>query len=92
VAPLVKELRAAAAAAGRDPATLHVVSRGSFHVHDRPQGPSRRPLWGSLDEIREDIRRYAEAGLTELFLEANFQPGGADLDRALAHMEALAPR
>lgn len=57
----------------------------------RPQGPGRRPLWGTLDEIREDIARYAAAGLTELFLEPNFQPGGATLERTLAHMEALAP-
>jgi probable F420-dependent oxidoreductase len=91
VAPIVAQLREAAAKAGRDPATLRVVSRGSFHVHDRPQGPDRRPLWGSLDEIREDIGRYAAAGLTELFLEANFQPGGPAADRVLAHLEALAP-
>jgi probable F420-dependent oxidoreductase len=91
VAPVVAELRRAATAIGRDPATLHVVSRGSYHVHDRPQGPNRRPLWGSIDEIREDIGRYAAAGLTELFLEPNFQAGGARLDRTLAQMEALAP-
>jgi probable F420-dependent oxidoreductase len=91
VAPIVAELRRAAAAAGRDPATLHVVSRGSFHVHDRPQGPGRRPLWGSLEEIREDIGRYAAAGLTTLFLEPNFQPGGPALDLVLKHLEALAP-
>ena len=47
--------------------------------------------WGSLDEIREDVGRYAEAGLTELFLEANFDPRGATLDRALEGMDALAP-
>jgi hypothetical protein len=29
--------------------------------------------------------------VTELFLEPNFQPGGAALDRVLSHMEALAP-
>lgn len=91
VAPLVAQLREAAATAGRDPATLHVVCRGSFHVHPAPQGKERRPLWGTLGEIREDIERYAEAGLTELFLEANFQPGGPSLDRVLGHMEALAP-
>jgi probable F420-dependent oxidoreductase len=91
VAPVVAELRQAATAIGRDPATLHVVSRGSYHVHDRPQGPNRRPLWGSIDEIREDIGRYAAAGLTELFLEPNFQAGGARLDRTLVQMEALAP-
>ncbi len=92
VAPIVSELKKAAVAAKRDPATLHIVSRGAFHVHDKPRGPNRRPLWGTLDEIREDIGRYAAAGLTELFLEANFQPGGGDLERTLSHMEALAPR
>jgi hypothetical protein len=34
----------------------------------------------------------ADAGLTELFLEPNFQPGGADINRVLDHLEALAPR
>jgi len=91
VAPIVAELRRAAVEAGRDPATLHIVCRGSYHVHAAPQGPGRRPLWGTLDEIREDIGRYAEAGLTELFLEPNLQPGGPALDRVLGHMEALAP-
>ncbi len=79
VAPMVAELGKAAIAAKRDPATL-------------AQGPTRRPLWGTLDEIREDIGRYAAAGLTELFLEANFQPGGASVDGVLRHLEALAPR
>jgi alkanesulfonate monooxygenase SsuD/methylene tetrahydromethanopterin reductase-like flavin-dependent oxidoreductase (luciferase family) len=69
-----------------------VVSRGSFQVFDTPQGKDRRPLMGTLDEIREDIQRYADAGLTELFLEPNFQAGGPVLDDVLAHMEALAPR
>jgi probable F420-dependent oxidoreductase len=91
VAPIVARLREAAAGAGRDPATLQIVSRGSFHVHPTPQGPGRRPLWGSLDEVREDVARYAEAGLTELFLEPNFQPGGPRLERVLEHMQALAP-
>jgi len=92
VAPVVRELRAEAIKAGKDPARLHVVSRGSYQVFDTPQGKDRRPLWGSLDEIRDDIARYADAGLTELFLEPNFQPGGPVLDRVLAHMDALAPR
>ena len=91
VAPLVKEVRAAAEATGRDPRTLHIVSRGSFVLHDSPQGRDRRPLWGTLDEIREDVLRYAEAGLTELFLEGNFDPRGASLDRALRVLTALAP-
>jgi probable F420-dependent oxidoreductase len=90
IAPLLAELRTEAEKAGRDPRTLHLVSRGVVHVHATPQGPDRRPLWGTLDEIREDVRRYAEAGLTELFLEMNFTPGGARLERVLDVMEALA--
>ena len=86
------QVKDAARAIGRDPESLHVVSRGSYVVHDTPQGKERRPLWGSLAEIREDVERYAEAGLTELFLEPNFQPGGAKLDRVLGVMEQLAPK
>ena len=91
VAPLVKEIKDAAEKAGRDPARLHVVSRGTFMLHDAPQGKDRRPLWGTLDEIRDDVERYAEAGLTELFLEGNFDARGASVDRARRVMAALAP-
>jgi len=91
VIPVVKELQLAAVAAGKDPAKLQVVSRGAYQVFDAPQGKDRRPLWGSLDEIREDIGRYADAGLTELFLEGNFVPGGSSLEQGLEVMARLAP-
>jgi len=91
VAPVVKEVRAAAAAAGKDPARLQIVCRGSFRLFATPQGKDRRPLWGTIAEIREDVRRYAEEGLTELFLDGNFDPDGATVERAVEVMEALAP-
>ncbi len=91
VAPLVRELRVAAERAGRDPARLQVVCRGTFRPFDTPQGPDRRPLCGSLDEIRDDIRRYAELGLTELFLEANVLLHGWPVERTLDALESLAP-
>jgi probable F420-dependent oxidoreductase len=91
VVPLVREVRRAAEAAGRDPESLHIVCRGSFALHATPQGAERRPLWGTIEEIREDVARYRAAGLTELFLEGNFDPRGASLERALEVMEALAP-
>jgi hypothetical protein len=56
-----------------------------------PLGTPRRALWGSAAQIREDLGRYAEAGVTQMFLEPNFQPGGAQLDRVLSQMETLAP-
>jgi hypothetical protein len=49
-------------------------------------------LSGSVDQIRDDLARYAAAGVSQVFLEPNFQPGGADLHRVLGQMEALAPR
>ena len=91
VVPLVNEVKAAAEAAGRDPRTLHIVCRGTYLVQEAAQGKDRRPLFGTLNEIREDIARYAEAGLTELFLEGNFKPDGANLDETLRVMNALAP-
>ncbi len=90
VAPLVREIREAASARRKDPDLLHIVRRGNYRVHDTPQGKDRRPLWGTLDEIREDIERYANAGLTEPFLEANFVPG-VRLDQTLEVMARLAP-
>jgi probable F420-dependent oxidoreductase len=91
VTPLIRDLREAAAMAGRDPGMLRIICRGTYRVFDAPQGPDRRPLFGSLDEIRRDVDRYAEAGLTELFLDANIEPMSARLDRALEVMQALAP-
>jgi probable F420-dependent oxidoreductase len=99
VAPLVSQLREAAVGAGRDPDAVRTVSRGAVRLFDEPQGGDRRPLWGSLGEIKEDIVRYQEAGLQELFIEMNFDPeiAGPDadpkrsLDTALVLLEELAP-
>jgi hypothetical protein len=50
-------------------------------------GRGRRPLFGSLEEVREDVERYRESGLTELFLDLNFDERiaapGADPDAAM---------
>ena len=99
VVPLVQELQRAAEAAGRDPATLRIVSRGVYRVDDVPQGGERRPLWGTLAQVRGDIEQYAAAGLTELFLDPNIDPAGTvvdaepgvGLERTLDVMAALAP-
>jgi probable F420-dependent oxidoreductase len=101
VVPLVKELRSAAADAGREPGSLRTVSRGVVRLFDEPlEGDDRRPLWGSLDQIRGDVDRYRDAGLDELFFELNFDPtiGSVDADpkaamaTALHLLEALAPQ
>ena len=88
----VARVRDAAAAAGRDPARFPIVCRGSFNLTPEPLGADRRVLWGSVNQVRDDLARYAAAGVSQVFLEPNFQPGGAALERVLGQMEALAPR
>jgi len=100
IVPLLDELRGAVADAGRDPAAFRVVCRGAVRLLDEPiGGDGRRPLWGSLDQIRNDIDSYRAAGLDELFLELNFDPAvaapGADpkaaMDKALRLLDEFAP-
>jgi probable F420-dependent oxidoreductase len=94
-------VKAAAAEAGRDPDALRFVCRGVVRVSGGAAGADagRRPLTGSYDQIRADIDDLAASGVTELFVDLNFDPeiGGlaADPGRALAGatdiLDALAP-
>jgi hypothetical protein len=89
-------VRQAAVAAGRDPATLRFVCRAVAKVRTG----ERAPLVGSLTEIRDDLAGLAGTGLTEAFVDLNFDPTVAspdvDPDVAFTHacqvLEALAPR
>ena len=84
---MIERVRAVAREAGRDPESLPIVARGAVSLRDQPTGRGRRPLFGSLDEVRQDVERYRETGLTELFLDLNFDERvaapGADPDAAL---------
>jgi probable F420-dependent oxidoreductase len=91
-------VRGAAREAGRDPAAVRVICRGVVKV--RPAGlPDRRPLTGSYDEVRADLAILAEQGVSEVFVDLNFDPdiGSVDADpeesvrRATEVLEALAP-
>lgn len=92
----VSTLREAAAEAGRDPAELRVVIRGSVRVRAQDEG---RALSGTVEKIRRDMVKYAEAGATELFVDLNFDEeiGSPDADereslrRAHEALEAFAP-
>ena len=87
-------VKAAAEKAGRDPESLRFVCRGVLL-----DGPRTRPLTGSLDEIRGDFPGLAEQGITDLFIDLNFDPriGAVDADpvvamrRADAVLAAFAP-
>ncbi|TQS46789.1 TIGR03619 family F420-dependent LLM class oxidoreductase [Cryptosporangium phraense] len=87
-------VRAGAEKAGRDPDALRFVCRGVAVV-----GPRKRMLTGSLKEIRADFPALAAQGVTEVFVDLNFDPavGSPDADpvaslrHALTVLDALAP-
>jgi probable F420-dependent oxidoreductase len=94
-------VRDAAQLAGRDPAAVRVVCRGVVRL-DRGgvgAGTGRRRLTGSLDQVRGDVSWLGEQGVTELFVDLNWDPAigspGADpvaaTDRAEEIMSVLAP-
>ena len=94
----VSAVRGVAQEAGRDPSALRFVVRGAVKV--RAAGsPERKPLTGTLDEIRDDLALYRAIGVTELFVDLNFDPeiGSPSADpavsmrRAEEALEAFAP-
>jgi hypothetical protein len=91
-------VRAGAREAGRDPDRLRFVCRGAVQV--RPAGAAdRKPLTGSLAKIRGDFDGLRADGITQTFVDVNFDPeiGSPDADpdvsmrRAEEALEALAP-
>jgi hypothetical protein len=91
----VELIRAEANEAGRNPDRLRFISRGVVKVRKG----ERAPLTGSFDEIRSDIEGLAGQGITEVFVDLNFDPeiGSPEADpvqsmqRARRVLEELAP-
>jgi probable F420-dependent oxidoreductase len=89
-------VRRAAEEAGRDPDAIRIVVRGVVKAGLREDDV---PLSGTWDQIRAGAQLYAEAGVTELFYDLNWDPfiGSPDADpraageRAEEILTALAP-
>jgi probable F420-dependent oxidoreductase len=95
----VKTIRDAAHQAGRDPADVRIIVRGSLRLRDTDNADDPT-MTGTADKIAEDLERYAAAGTDEVFLDLNFdeQIGSPDADparsMAVAHevLERFAPQ
>ena len=91
-------MRSAAVESGRDPSALRFVTRGVVRLGETTSG-DRVPLQGTADQIRDDLAALAASGITEVFLDLNWDPdtvsADIDADAALEHAErvltALAP-
>jgi probable F420-dependent oxidoreductase len=84
--------------AGRDPAQLRFVCRCQVDLHDKPLA-HRGPFQGDPTQIRSDFAWYEEFGVTDLFIDLNFDEyiadhapdAGAAYKRADVIARALAP-
>lgn len=89
-------VRRAAEESGRDPDAVRIVVRGVVQAGRRDDDV---PLSGDWAQIRANAELYAEAGVTELFYDLNWDPliGSPDADprvaaeRAEEILTALAP-
>ena len=96
IARATQIVRRAAEESGRDPDRLRIVVRGVVKAGLREDDV---PLSGTWDQIRAGAQLYAEAGVTELFYDLNWDPfiGSPDADpraageRAEEILAALAP-
>jgi probable F420-dependent oxidoreductase len=101
IADDISTVRGAAERAGKDPATVRIVSRGVVRAGDPETGErgARVRLSGSYAQIRDDTAWLASQGVTEVFYDLNWDPrvGSPDADPAAAVaraeeiLRALAP-
>ena len=89
----VDVIRTAATEAGRDPDALRFVVRGVVRLTSAPtSGDARIPLQGDADQVRADIDALGAQGVTEVFLDLNWDDstvGAAGPEAALANAEAV---
>jgi probable F420-dependent oxidoreductase len=97
----VSVVRAAAAAAGRNPDSVRIVCRGVVRAGAEVPGPDggRLLLSGSYKQIRDDTSWLGDHGVTEVFYDLNWDPlvGSPDANpdaaaaRAGEILDSLAP-
>jgi probable F420-dependent oxidoreductase len=92
----IATIRSAAQEAGRDPDGLRIVIRAAVRVRQQDE---ETQFSGTVEKIRRDFAAYAASGVTELFVDLNFDEeiGSPDADvaasmrRAHEALEAFAP-
>ncbi len=97
----IDTVRTAAEQAGRDPAALRFIVRGVVRLGSQvtDRDGRRRLLTGSIDQVRGDLHRLGDQGVTEVFVDPNFSPDVVSpsveparaLGTALELLERLAP-
>jgi probable F420-dependent oxidoreductase len=73
----IEIVRSAAADAGKDPARLRFVVRGVVRLTEDAMPDDRRPLQGDAAQIRGDLEQLSGVGVTEVFLDLNYDERSA---------------
>jgi probable F420-dependent oxidoreductase len=91
---MFEQVKAAAAEAGRDPASLELVIRANLTILPEPlPEDGRYSFVGSLEQIGADVQALREMGADEVHFDAQFSPGVETIDHHLslaARLYALA--
>ncbi len=90
MAGVINNLRKEAVSHGRDFEEIQIVCRSMPVIMGESKGSGRAPLNGTPAEIKEDIQRYDELGVSEIILEFNFNPE-MNAESMIEYMEILAP-
>ena len=83
---MVNRFRAAAQAAGRDPATLKIIVRANVPITDSPMTDPRPFLGGSPEQIVSDLPRVRDLNVDQVFFVNLVQP---PLDEQVQLLERL---
>ncbi len=95
----IEFMKRCAEQAGRDPGVLRFIVRGVIELTEQDLPADRRPLHGSAEQIRADLDQLAARGVTEVFLDLNFDPTigspdadpGTSMERAERVLSTFAP-
>jgi hypothetical protein len=75
--------------AGRDPSTLGMIVHAILELTDKPLGNERPIFSGSFEQITDDVRGCAKIGVSEIFFDPGFSPGGQSLDHWLSLLDQM---
>jgi probable F420-dependent oxidoreductase len=68
-------IRDLATEAGRDPDRIDLLVRANLHVTSTRVTPDATPFVGTVEQIADDIARYADAGVDHLHIDLQYSEG-----------------
>jgi probable F420-dependent oxidoreductase len=90
VAEMFDAIKSMAQGAGRDPAALELIVRGNIALSKQPPSGDRLDFTGTSSQIAADVGRAHEIGVSELILDATFDPGVRSQDDVIERLELVA--